>query len=79
MGVLAQEPASRSDETGYRRIVEALAETGIQELRAVTVGVHEGRVTLKGSVKTYYAKQLAQETVRRVDGVEALQNEIVVE
>ena len=32
------------------------------------------RVVLRGQVGTYYLKQMAQEVVRRVDGVEQIDN-----
>jgi osmotically-inducible protein OsmY len=38
----------------------------------------EGRVTLKGVVNTYFQKQMAQEALRRVDGVVTIENEIEV-
>jgi osmotically-inducible protein OsmY len=49
-----------------------------QELRSVEVGVHEGLVTLKGNVETYYLKQLAQATAMQTAGVELVQNQIRV-
>ena len=33
-----------------------------------------GRVVLQGSVRTYFQKQMAQEVVRRVEGVEEVDN-----
>jgi osmotically-inducible protein OsmY len=38
----------------------------------------EGRVTLKGVVRTYFQKQMAQEALRRIDGVEEIANELEV-
>ncbi|MEQ1904300.1 MAG: BON domain-containing protein [Pirellulaceae bacterium] len=38
-----------------------------------------GRVVLQGSVQTYFEKQLAQEAVRNVDGVEQIDNQLAVE
>jgi osmotically-inducible protein OsmY len=37
-----------------------------------------GRVTLRGVVHTYFQKQMAQEVVRRVDGVDEIRNEVEV-
>ncbi len=48
-------------EVGFERI---LRETGIKPLRSVRVEVVDGRVQLEGRVPTFYAKQLAQETLR---------------
>jgi osmotically-inducible protein OsmY len=38
----------------------------------------EGRVTLHGVVQSYFQKQMAQEAVRRIDGVEEIFNELEV-
>lgn len=42
--------------------------------RNVQVDAEEGRVRLEGTVHTYFQKQMAQELVRRVDGVEMVEN-----
>jgi osmotically-inducible protein OsmY len=36
------------------------------------------RVTMRGTVESYYQKQLAQETLRRIDGVEEIENRLAV-
>lgn len=46
-----------------------------RQLRFETDG---GRVTLQGIVKTYFQKQMAQEAVRRVEGVERIDNHLEV-
>lgn len=46
-----------------------------RQLRFETDG---GRVILQGVVKTYFQKQMAQEVVRRVEGVEAIDNNLEV-
>lgn len=46
-----------------------------RQLRFETDG---GRVILKGVVKTYFQKQMAQEVVRRVEGVERVDNNLEV-
>ena len=38
----------------------------------------QGRVTLRGVVRTYYQKQMAQEALRRIDGVDEIFNELEV-
>jgi osmotically-inducible protein OsmY len=38
----------------------------------------EGRVVLSGSVSTYFQKQMAQEIIRRVEGVEEIDNGLEV-
>ena len=34
----------------------------------------DGRVVLKGNVSTFFQKQMAQEAVRRIDGVQQIEN-----
>ncbi len=38
----------------------------------------EGRVTLRGRVGTFFQKQMAQEAIRRVAGVQEIANEVEV-
>jgi len=38
----------------------------------------QGRVTLRGVVATYFQKQMAQEAVRHIDGVQEIANELEV-
>jgi osmotically-inducible protein OsmY len=46
--------------------------------RQIDVCADQGVVLLQGEVQSYYEKQLAQEVVRRLDGVERVENEIEV-
>ena len=39
----------------------------------------EGRITLHGTVKSWYEKQMAQEALRHIDGVTKIDNELTVE
>jgi len=38
----------------------------------------DGRVTLRGTVGTFFQKQMAQESLRRVAGVQEIANELEV-
>jgi len=42
--------------------------------RNVQVDADKGRIRLEGTVHSYFQKQMAQELVRRVDGVEMVEN-----
>jgi osmotically-inducible protein OsmY len=46
--------------------------------RKVRIETHDGRVTLKGVVRSYYQKQMAQETLRNVAGVDQIENQLEV-
>jgi osmotically-inducible protein OsmY len=55
-----------------------LRQAPYMELRHVTCEFHEGILTLRGSVSSFYMKQLAQTVVRSLDGVERLLNRVEV-
>lgn len=46
--------------------------------RNLHIELHESDVVLKGVVNTYYQKQLAQESIRKIDGVRRIRNDIEV-
>ena len=63
---------------GFENLHTALAESphiGRQNLRSEA---RQGRVTLRGIVNTYYQKQMAQEAVRHLEGVEEIENQLQV-
>jgi osmotically-inducible protein OsmY len=46
--------------------------------RKLRIETHEGRVKLRGVVRSYYQKQMAQETLRSVVGIDQIENELEV-
>jgi osmotically-inducible protein OsmY len=58
----------------FEKIHEALTSNPHVPSRAVSVEAADGRVVLKGSVRSFFQKQMAQEAIRRVDGVESIEN-----
>lgn len=48
-------------------------------IRGLSCDYHEGILFLRGRVFTYYQKQLAQEAVRNVAGVDKIVNAIAVQ
>ena len=46
--------------------------------RKLRLEAHDGCVILRGTVNTYYQKQMAQEALRNVAGVEEIENELEV-
>jgi osmotically-inducible protein OsmY len=42
--------------------------------KRLKLAAREGRVTVEGVVDSYYQKQMAQETLRKLDGVEVVEN-----
>ncbi len=51
--------------------------TSRQMLR-IEPGVEEGHIRLTGRVQTFFEKQMAQETVRTLDGVSRIENLVEV-
>jgi len=58
-----------------------LRESGYHELHFVLCDFHEGVLTLRGRVSSFYLKQVAQEMIRRLDSAEEINNrlEVVIE
>ena len=56
----------------------ALARNPYFANRNVRIELQENEIVLKGSVHTYYLKQLAQESVRSLKSAERIRNEIEV-
>jgi len=58
----------------FQRIHEALLTNPHVPSHQVRIETSEGRVVLKGSVKSFFEKQMAQEAIRRIDGVQKIDN-----
>jgi osmotically-inducible protein OsmY len=58
----------------FERIHDALLTNPHVPSRQVQIEAADGRVVLRGNVKSFFQKQMAQEAVRRVDGVERIDN-----
>jgi osmotically-inducible protein OsmY len=55
-----------------------LLKTGYLALREVALDLVDGQLTLRGSVPSYFLKQVAQSAVIGTSGVHTVVNEIVV-
>ena len=55
-----------------------LRKSGYHELHLVSCDFHEGVLTLRGRVSSFYLKQVAQELIRRLDGAEEINNRVEV-
>lgn len=60
------------------RLESAIAGNPYLTGRKVRCEADEGRVVLRGVVGTYFQKQMAQESLRRVEGVHHIENELTV-
>ena len=55
------------------RATEVLAQSSVSDLRQIRVDRTAGKLQLSGRVRSFYHKQLAQETVRTVaDGMQVV-------
>jgi osmotically-inducible protein OsmY len=55
-----------------------LRDNGYRVLKKISCEYREGVLTLRGRLPSYYLKQVAQETVARVAGVQRIDNQIEV-
>jgi osmotically-inducible protein OsmY len=71
---MSQSPAPAADLPLEIEVGTALAESPYLGRPNLRIEASEGRVTLHGRVASYFQKQMAQESVRRVTGVVQIQN-----
>jgi osmotically-inducible protein OsmY len=63
----------------FDRIHEALTTSPhLPSRRQVRIEAADGHVVLKGNVGSFFEKQMAQEAIRRVDGVQLIDNRLEV-
>lgn len=67
-----------SDELLCDAVMDALHVDHQIDVRQIRIAAHEGLVCLRGQVRIWYQKQLAQERAKRVAGVEEVRNELKV-
>ena len=68
-----------ADSDLVQRVQQALIRSEFVDSRWVRPEVRDGVVTLTGTLPTYYQKQMAQEHLRRVEGVDQIYNDIMVQ
>lgn len=70
-------------DSGYRditgRIEHLLAESPLADIRTVRIEQDGNRIVMHGNVRSFYLKQMAQETVRRVSSNLQIVNSINVD
>jgi osmotically-inducible protein OsmY len=60
------------------QLQNALAQNPFLSGRKLRIELSEGRVTLHGTVNSYYHKQMAQESLRNLVGVSEIENRLEV-
>ncbi len=56
----------------------ALVQNPFLSGRKLRIETNEGRVTLHGTVRSYYHKQMAQESLRNLAGIAEIENRLEV-
>ena len=79
INTIAVNPTSRiGDEEVRFKVIAALAADPASDSYEITVQVTQGRVMLTGTVESWQEKQLTEEVVRSVKGVQSLRSRITV-
>ena len=60
------------------KVLSALNESPYSMRRKWRFETTEGRVVLRGTVSSYFHKQMAQEALRRVEGIAEIHNQLEV-
>ena len=71
-------PAHMGPPSVERAAQKRLAKTGYRSLGSVRCQFHDGTMTLRGSVPSYYHKQVAQEALRSTEHVTQVVNNLEV-
>ncbi|WP_425615454.1 BON domain-containing protein [Anatilimnocola sp. NA78] len=66
------------DATLAERVGSAIQTNPYLSGRTLRFEAHEGRITLNGVVASYFQKQMAQEVIKRIEGVEQIENQLEV-
>jgi len=72
------EDKKTSDDQIARRALDVLEWDTSLPGRAIRVTVHQGLVTLAGDVDWHYQRKAAEETIRKLSGVRAVVNNIII-
>jgi osmotically-inducible protein OsmY len=70
--IAAAQPSATTDCLLANRIAAQLAETNRASLKRLSVDVQAGEVTLRGSVGSFYEKQVAIQACRMLAGIRRL-------
>ena len=61
-----------------QQIEKLFRESHYRQIRGIQCEVRDGVAILQGRVRSFYAKQTAQELIRNIDGVNEIQNRVEV-
>ena len=61
-----------------RQIHDAVVHNPHLNHRKMHIRTESGRVTIRGTVHSFFEKQMAQEALRKIEGVRAIENQLAV-
>jgi osmotically-inducible protein OsmY len=67
-----------TEEQSAVRLGTAIEQSPHLAVRRLRVATQQDQIVLEGVVGSYYEKQVAQETIRRIDGVRQIDNRLEV-
>lgn len=76
---IAEEVSQQEKLPQQEQIQELLCKSPFASLRNVICEVHGNAMVLRGHVESFYMKQLAQETIRKLDPKHVIVNMLTVE
>jgi osmotically-inducible protein OsmY len=68
----------RLDDRFEQKVSYALRQSPHLQSHNLRFEASEGRVTLRGQVNSWYQKQMAQETLLRLEGIDCVENQLEV-
>ncbi len=73
-----QQQSISTDTAIARRALERLRASSFASVRRLTCDVHEGMLTLRGKLPSFYTKQVALRLLVDVEGVEEITDRVIV-
>ena len=70
--------AQQLDDQFEEKVSSALRQNPHLQTRNLRFEATEGRVTLRGQVNSWYQKQMAQESLLRLEGISRVENQLEV-
>ncbi len=69
---------STTQEAFLERVDSAISDNPYLSGKHLRFETEQGKVVLRGTVHSFYQKQMAQEALRKIDGVSEIENQLQV-
>jgi osmotically-inducible protein OsmY len=77
--IVTAAPTHENDQPLHSRVLQALATQTHLVGKNLRFETRAGRVTIHGKVRSYFLKQMAQETLKGIEGLHHIDNQMVVD